>query len=153
MLGNECVMSSPVDKLKQNGNSGPVLVSPVSGNDEAVTALVSPESRSGRLRVAGSAPDSGNHILEDAGTPDVKSHCKSKYYACPTSGSLKYLHRTPPTRTKSIVVTNPFDVGITDRLHLPMYSPSVFARVVSPSQVSTSPLRLCINSQVIQFLW
>ncbi|KAK3908438.1 Protein aurora borealis [Frankliniella fusca] len=131
MHGNECILTSPVDKLKQNGNLAASLSSPASRKNEVVGS--SPESRPSQQLTP---PDAGNNILEENATPDVKSHCKSKYYACPPSGSLKHVHRTPPSRTKSIVVTNPFDVGITDRLPFPMYSPSVFARVVSPSQDS-----------------
>ena len=127
-------MSSPSERLKQNGNFGSTLGSPASRKDEV--ALASPENSSLRAQLSGSTPDTGSNIVEEIVTPDVKSQCKSKYYACPPSGPFKYLHRTPPSRTKSIVITNPFDVGITERLHLPMYSPSVFARVVSPTQDS-----------------
>lgn len=131
MLGNECVLTSPVEKLKHNGNLAPILSSPVSVKNEAIG--LSPENHP---RQQLTPPDAGSHVLEENATPDVKSQCKSKYYACPPSGSLKHVHRTPPSRTKSIVVTNPFDVGIADRLPFPMYSPSVFARVVSPNQDS-----------------
>lgn len=135
MLGNECVMSPPVEKLKQNGNLGSILSSPAPRKNE--NPVASTENRPGQSQLPGSSPDAGIHSVEENVTPDVKSQFRSKYYACPPSaGSLKHLHRTPPTRSKNIVVSNPFDVGIADRLPFPMYSPSVFARVVSPSQVS-----------------
>lgn len=128
-------MSPPVEKLKQHGSLATLLSSPVVRREE--NSVLSLENRPGQSHAPGSSPESGNHVVEETATPDVKSHCKSKYYACPSSaGSMKYLHRTPPSRTKNIVVSNPFDVGIADRLPFPMYSPSVFARVVSPSQVS-----------------
>ncbi|XP_034240507.1 protein aurora borealis [Thrips palmi] len=136
MLGNECVMSPPVGKLKQNGSLAPGLSSPALRKHES--PVVSTESRlPGQSQGSGSSPDAGIHSAEENVTPDVKSQFRSKYYTCPPSaGSLKHLHRTPPARTKNIVVSNPFDVGIADRLPFPMYSPSVFARVVSPSQDS-----------------
>ena len=134
MLGNECVMSPPVEKLKQNGSLSSVLSSPAPRKNGS--PVTSTESRPGQPQIPGSSPDAGIHNVEENVTPDVKSQFRSKYYACPPSaGSLKHLHRTPPARAKNIVVSNPFDVGITDRLPFPMYSPSVFARVVSPSQV------------------
>jgi hypothetical protein len=42
-------------------------------------------------------------------------------------------HTTPPPRQN--IIRNPFDAVLLKRLHLPIYSPNVFKKVVSPSQV------------------
>lgn len=138
ILGNECILSPPVERLKQNGHSASGLASPLS---RKVEGSVHPqENGASQVRIPASSPDTGVHVLEEASTPDVKSQCKSKYIACPPSGSFKsaYYHKTPPSRTKSGIVvgtSNPFDVNVERLLH-PIYSPSIFARVVSPSNVS-----------------
>ena len=42
-------------------------------------------------------------------------------------------HTTPPSKQNR--VRNPFDAALIKRLHLPIFSPSVFKRVISPTQV------------------
>ncbi|XP_063230048.1 protein aurora borealis isoform X2 [Bacillus rossius redtenbacheri] len=44
------------------------------------------------------------------------------------------VYGTSPSQPGPFEASNPFDDGLTQRLHLPFCSPSVFARVVSPSQ-------------------
>ncbi|KAJ9601649.1 hypothetical protein L9F63_000182, partial [Diploptera punctata] len=41
-------------------------------------------------------------------------------------------HTTPPAR--QTLIRNPFEAALIKKLHLPIYSPSVFKKVVSPSQ-------------------
>nr|CAH7718853.1 unnamed protein product [Callosobruchus chinensis] len=48
-----------------------------------------------------------------------------------SSFSLLPTYSTPPTRNSSI--TNPFEQQLFHRLHLPMFSPSVFAKVSTPN--------------------
>ncbi|XP_070153366.1 protein aurora borealis [Polyergus mexicanus] len=45
-------------------------------------------------------------------------------------------HITPPSKLRKLITRNPFEPDLTNRLHLPVISPTVFAKVSSPMQES-----------------
>nr|CAD7427052.1 unnamed protein product [Timema monikensis] len=53
-----------------------------------------------------------------------------------SSSYFKFLprHSTPPSQLNNLPALNPFEKALTDSLHMPVFSPSVFTNVVSPTQ-------------------
>ncbi|CAG2066213.1 unnamed protein product [Timema podura] len=53
-----------------------------------------------------------------------------------SSSYFKFLprHSTPPSQLKNFPALNPFEKALTDSLHMPVFSPSVFTNVVSPTK-------------------
>nr|CAD7449843.1 unnamed protein product [Timema bartmani] len=53
-----------------------------------------------------------------------------------SSSYFKFLprHSTPPSQFKNLPALNPFEKALTDSLHMPVFSPSVFTNVVSPTK-------------------
>jgi hypothetical protein len=76
-----------------------------------------------------------NTGLEDIREEDNEDDCARSTHNPPPCTTFTILpsHTTPPSRQNK--VRNPFDAALIKRLHLPIFSPSVFKRVVSPTQV------------------
>jgi hypothetical protein len=82
----------------------------------------------------------GSSGLLSAGLEDIREEDNEDEYVhsthnpppCTTFTVLPS-HTTPPSRQNK--VQNPFDASLIKRLHLPILSPSVFKKVVSPTQV------------------
>jgi hypothetical protein len=73
--------------------------------------------------------------LEDIREEDYEDECVHSTHNPPPCTTFTVLpsHTTPPSRQNK--VRNPFDAALIKRLHLPILSPSVFKKVVSPTQV------------------
>lgn len=73
--------------------------------------------------------------LEDIHEEDYEDECVHSTHNPPPCTTFTVLpsHTTPPSRQYK--VRNPFDAALIKRLHLPILSPSVFKKVVSPTQV------------------
>lgn len=74
--------------------------------------------------------------LENIREEDNEDDCAHSTHNPPPCTTFTILpsHTTPPSRQNK--VRNPFDATLIKRLHLPTFSPSVFKRVVSPTQVT-----------------
>ncbi|XP_069674726.1 uncharacterized protein bora [Periplaneta americana] len=77
---------------------------------------------------------SQNTGLEDIREEDNEEESVQSKHNPPPCATFSILpsHTTPPSRQNKI--RNPFDAALLKRLHLPIFSPSVFKRVVSPTQ-------------------
>lgn len=83
----------------------------------------------------GSFSTTPNTGLQNICEEDNEDDCEHSTYNPPPCTTFTILpsHTTPPSRQNK--VRNPFDAALIRRLHLPTFSPSVFKRVVSPTQV------------------
>jgi hypothetical protein len=82
--------------------------------------------------------------LEDIREEDNEDECVHSTRNPPPCTTFTVLpsHTTPPSRQNK--VRNPFDAALIKRLHLPIMSPSVFKKVVSPTQVRCLMLLLLL---------
>jgi len=137
MNGNGCTMSPNIDVLKDNNSIGTLHgTAPNRNLDTSTDQRLIPNSHSAEFGTTDHSVLSTVHEGVEVTNETRREECKTKYASCSSSTPIKHLHRTPPSRNnRGVVVTNPFDVGLTERLHLPMCSPSVFA-VTNPVQVS-----------------
>jgi hypothetical protein len=79
-----------------------------------------------------SAPSTGLEDIREEDNEDESVQSTRNPPPCTTFTVLPS-HTTPPSRRNK--VRNPFDAALIKRLHLPILSPSVFKKVVSPTQV------------------
>lgn len=75
---------------------------------------------------------SGLEDIDEEDNEDDGAHSTLNQSSCTTFTTLPS-HTTPPSKQNK--VRNPFDAALIKRLHLPIFSPSVFKRVISPTQV------------------
>ncbi|KAG7212052.1 hypothetical protein KM043_012408 [Ampulex compressa] len=72
-------------------------------------------------------------------TPIKQSEVRAKHLACHNNtGTFSVLpsHITPPSGLTKFIARNPFESDLTNRLHLSVISPTVFSKVLSPSEQS-----------------
>ncbi|XP_072757902.1 uncharacterized protein Bora isoform X2 [Anoplolepis gracilipes] len=63
-----------------------------------------------------------------------ETHYQSNAQSLPFTGLPT--HITPPSKLRKLIARNPFEPDLINRLHLPVISPTVFAKVSSPMQES-----------------
>lgn len=64
----------------------------------------------------------------------LESHNQNNAQSLPFTGLPT--HVTPPSKLRKLITRNPFEPDLINRLHLPVISPNVFAKVSSPMQES-----------------
>jgi hypothetical protein len=74
----------------------------------------------------------GLEDIHEEDNEDDGAHSTLNQSPC-TTFTILPSHTTPPSKQNK--VRNPFDAALIKRLHLPIFSPSVFKRVISPTQV------------------
>ena len=80
----------------------------------------------------GAQQTTGLEDIHEEDNEDDCAHSTLNQSSC-TTFTILPSHTTPPSKQNK--VRNPFDAALIKRLHLPIFSPSVFKRVISPTQV------------------
>ncbi|NP_001122572.1 protein aurora borealis [Nasonia vitripennis] len=62
---------------------------------------------------------------------------RTSFQSSTSNFSVLPTHITPPSGLAKFIARNPFDADLTNKLHISVMSPSVFSKVVTPSQKSS----------------